>query len=155
MATKFSTPAWRISWTDKPGELWTTGLQRVRHDWSDWTCMHAWVVSYNICLSLSDWLSMIISRPIHITANGIVSSFSMAESHSSVHMYHTFIHYLHRHFSKENIQRAKKRTEGCFCLSCLLAWLAYLCHLEQSSAYSSHTANIAEWAVNKYTACSC
>ena len=27
-----STLAWRISWTEEPGSLWFTGLQRVRHD---------------------------------------------------------------------------------------------------------------------------
>ena len=32
MATCSSILAWRIPWTEKPGELWSTGLQRVRHD---------------------------------------------------------------------------------------------------------------------------
>ena len=27
--------AWRIPQTEKPGELWSIGSQRVRHDWSD------------------------------------------------------------------------------------------------------------------------
>ena len=27
--------AWRIPWTEEPGGLWSTGSQRVRHDWSD------------------------------------------------------------------------------------------------------------------------
>ena len=26
--------------TQEPGRLWSTGLQRVRHDWSDLACMH-------------------------------------------------------------------------------------------------------------------
>ena len=29
--------AWRIPWTEEPGGLWSIGLQRVRHDWSDLT----------------------------------------------------------------------------------------------------------------------
>ena len=33
MATHFSTLAWKISWTEKPGRLQSMGLQRVRHDW--------------------------------------------------------------------------------------------------------------------------
>ena len=37
MATHSSIPAWRISWTEKPGGLQTTGSKRVRHDWA-WTC---------------------------------------------------------------------------------------------------------------------
>ena len=26
--------AWRVSWTEKPGRLQSTGLQRVRHNWA-------------------------------------------------------------------------------------------------------------------------
>ena len=32
MATLSSILAWRISWTKEPGELQSTGLQRVGHD---------------------------------------------------------------------------------------------------------------------------
>ena len=32
MATHSSILAWRTPWTQKPGRLWSTGLQRVRHD---------------------------------------------------------------------------------------------------------------------------
>ena len=31
MATYSSIPAWRIPWTERPGGLQSTGLQRVRH----------------------------------------------------------------------------------------------------------------------------
>ena len=41
MATHSSILAWRIPWTEKPGRLQSTGLQRVRHDWSDLACMRA------------------------------------------------------------------------------------------------------------------
>ena len=37
-ATHSSMLAWRISWTEEPGGLWSTGLQKVR---SDLACMHA------------------------------------------------------------------------------------------------------------------
>ena len=33
MATHSSTLAWTIPWTEKPGRLQSTGLQRVGHDW--------------------------------------------------------------------------------------------------------------------------
>ena len=33
MATHSSSPAWRIPRTEEPGELQSTGLQKVRHDW--------------------------------------------------------------------------------------------------------------------------
>ena len=32
MATRPSILAWRIPWTEEPGELQSTGSQRVRHD---------------------------------------------------------------------------------------------------------------------------
>ena len=32
MATHSSIFAWRIPWTEEPGGLWSTGLQRVGHD---------------------------------------------------------------------------------------------------------------------------
>ena len=31
---------WRTLWTEKPGGLWSIASQRVRHDWSNWACMH-------------------------------------------------------------------------------------------------------------------
>ena len=34
MATSFSILAWRIPWTQEPGGLQFTGLQRVTHDWA-------------------------------------------------------------------------------------------------------------------------
>ena len=33
MGTYSSIPAWKISWTEEPGGLQSTGSQRVRHDW--------------------------------------------------------------------------------------------------------------------------
>ena len=40
MATYSSILAGRIPWTEEPGGLQFIGLQRVRHDWSDWARMH-------------------------------------------------------------------------------------------------------------------
>ena len=34
MATHSSILAWKIPWTEVPGELQSMGLQRVRHDWA-------------------------------------------------------------------------------------------------------------------------
>ena len=33
MATHSRIPAWRAPWTEEPGELQSTGSQRVGHDW--------------------------------------------------------------------------------------------------------------------------
>ena len=35
MAAHCSTAAWKIPWTEEPGRLWSMGLRRVGHDWSD------------------------------------------------------------------------------------------------------------------------
>ena len=35
MATHSSILVWRIPWTEDPGGLWSTGLQRIEHDGSD------------------------------------------------------------------------------------------------------------------------
>ena len=34
MATHFTILAWRIPWTEEPGELQYLGLKRARHDWA-------------------------------------------------------------------------------------------------------------------------
>ena len=39
MATHSSILIWRIPWTEEPGRLQSIGLQRVRHNWSDWARM--------------------------------------------------------------------------------------------------------------------
>ena len=38
MATHSSILAWRAPWTEEPGRIWSRGLQRVRHNWSDLAC---------------------------------------------------------------------------------------------------------------------
>ena len=35
MATHSSILTWRIPWTEEPGGLWSTGSQKVGHDWSN------------------------------------------------------------------------------------------------------------------------
>ena len=40
MATHSSILAWRIPWTEEPGEPQSRGSQRVGHDLSDLACTH-------------------------------------------------------------------------------------------------------------------
>ena len=40
METHSSILAWRIPCRKEPGRLQSIGSQRVRHNWSDWACMH-------------------------------------------------------------------------------------------------------------------
>ena len=42
MAIHSSILAWRIPWTEEPGWLQSTGIHRVRHNWSDLVSMHMW-----------------------------------------------------------------------------------------------------------------
>ena len=50
-ATHFSDLAWRIPWTEEPGGLQSTGLQRVRHDWATkpWPALstYMWIDDYS------------------------------------------------------------------------------------------------------------
>ena len=48
MATHSSILAWRIPWTEEPGELQFIGSQRVEHDWRNLACMHASTVKGKI-----------------------------------------------------------------------------------------------------------
>ena len=41
MATHSSIPALEIPWTEKPGGMQSSGLQRLRHDRSSLACTHA------------------------------------------------------------------------------------------------------------------
>ena len=41
MATHSNILAWEIPWTEEPGGLWSTGLQRVRHNRSNFAGTHA------------------------------------------------------------------------------------------------------------------
>ena len=43
MATHSSILDWRIPWTEEPGGLQSIGSQRVRCNWSDLACMHAYI----------------------------------------------------------------------------------------------------------------
>ena len=51
MATHSGILAWRIPWTEGPGRLQSMELQRVRHDQSQWTSIHAY------SFILRDWLA--------------------------------------------------------------------------------------------------
>ena len=44
MATHSSILAWRISWTEEPGQLQSMGLQRVGHDLATHTHTHIFII---------------------------------------------------------------------------------------------------------------
>ena len=71
MATYSSILAWSIPWTEEPGRLWSMGLWRVRHDFSDLVCIKVkcslWVWKSGSCVGLfaTPWTiqSVEFSRP--------------------------------------------------------------------------------------------
>ena len=48
MAPHSSILTWRIPWTEEPGGLQSTGLQRVGHNWAK----HSSSIQYRICINL-------------------------------------------------------------------------------------------------------
>ena len=54
MATHSSTLVWKIPWTEEPGWLQSTGLQRVRHNWVTFT------FSISLCRDLQKFLIITI-----------------------------------------------------------------------------------------------
>ena len=50
MATHSGILAWRITWTEEPSRLPSTGSQRVRNDGSDLACMHAQYSTVCMCV---------------------------------------------------------------------------------------------------------
>ena len=54
MATHPSILAWRVPQTEETGGLWSTGMWRAGHDWSDLACMPACA---SFCLWFMAWVS--------------------------------------------------------------------------------------------------
>ena len=58
IATHSNILAWRIPWTEEPGRLWSIGLQRVGHDWSNSAHTHPlhavllWITPFSACFKL-------------------------------------------------------------------------------------------------------
>ena len=72
MATYFSILAWRVPRTEEPDGLQSIGLQRVRHNGSDFACMHArYVKTIHMILRTDHFhikYSTLIQGHIHISA---------------------------------------------------------------------------------------
>ena len=95
MANDSSILAWRIPWTEQPGGLQSTGLQRVGHDWSDWAqaCIlllkiiikgHLWCFSFvqiNWRLSSLEKLYNVPSRGFRIKLFKYQLSYFLARWH--------------------------------------------------------------------------
>ena len=66
MATHISILAWRIPWTEEPGGLQSMVSQRVRHDWSDSSGTHNFLVYLSFVLYFEQrvCVQVLISRAI-------------------------------------------------------------------------------------------
>ena len=70
MATHSSILAWRIPWTEEPGALWSTGSQRVGHDWSYLACTRACVEMVEVVLTCDggiDGAMVVVMFSSHMT----------------------------------------------------------------------------------------
>ena len=76
-----------ISWIEEPGRLQFIGLQRIRHDWSDWACTHHisyylpgnlhilyMYVSWNVYADI--YVMLILWKPFKVD-NAIISRLQM------------------------------------------------------------------------------
>ena len=52
MATHSSILSWIIPWTEESGRLWSIGLQRFGHDWSNLACTHDFMVVFWMLISI-------------------------------------------------------------------------------------------------------
>ena len=64
IGTYSSIPAWRISWSEDPGGLWSMGSQRVRHNWVTNTHTHPYPIVQWLITSLT--LNLLMSYSLHI-----------------------------------------------------------------------------------------
>ena len=55
MATHSCILAWRIPWTEKPGRLQSTGLQRVGHDWATSLSLYFFLLYLEMKQSFPCW----------------------------------------------------------------------------------------------------
>ena len=68
MATHSSILAWKISWTEEPGGLQSTGSQRVGHDWATNTyllLLTSWLLNPIIFFKFLSYMSSIYSQISH------------------------------------------------------------------------------------------
>ena len=68
MATHSRILAWEISWTEEPGGLKSTGLQKIWTCLSDWACIHSIsrISEYVLVKKLPHWLKKIISGTVEV-----------------------------------------------------------------------------------------
>ena len=57
MGTHSSVLSWEIPWTEEPGGLLSTWLQRVEHDGSGLACMHTEYFTFPLLKQLNRWLA--------------------------------------------------------------------------------------------------
>ena len=60
MAAHSSTLSWRLPWTEEPGRLQSMGSWRIRYNWSDLACMHAWLIHIIVQQKLTQYCKTIM-----------------------------------------------------------------------------------------------
>ena len=120
MATHSSIPAWRIQWTEEPAGLWSIGLQRVGHKWSDLAC---------ILQATSYWLSfqLQISKRTHYWEKPIYGNplqYSCLQSPKDRGAWQATIH---------GSQRVEHNWSNCACYTLLTNFRAELTSEEMNS----------------------
>ena len=84
MATHSSILAWRIPWTEEPGRLQSTGLQRVGHNWSD--------LAQHVCVCVCVYRQMQIFPSNSDVLTNLHFKLSFWSERSSLHSIQKYVH---------------------------------------------------------------
>ena len=84
MATHSSIFAWRITWTEELGWLQFMGSQRVRHDRSDWACVHRIALYYLLQLHVNLHLSATNPNSNHCLPHWLTEKLSFLKASCNV-----------------------------------------------------------------------
>ena len=74
MDTHSNILAWKIPWTEEPGRLQSTGLQRVYRDWSNMTCMHT-PLPHSNCVVLVEAANSVNTMPFLVTVDWLTGEY--------------------------------------------------------------------------------
>ena len=84
MATYSSILARKTPWTEEPGRLLSMGLQRVRHNWSDFTFTFHFHIFFSIIFIIGYWIQFPMLYRKNLFIHSVYNSLHMANPKFSI-----------------------------------------------------------------------